>query len=142
MPGAIAPPISSPSNDLSTPGGSANDATVAEQEEKAESGADDENEPYSDCVRKHRPAIASQLAALGTSAWPKKWLPPGRVVKQSQRLTTPASSLGHVLHKNLGAPRGLKNGLRVGGRVASVVGTPLLLWDGLKSWKALIDCAF
>jgi RHS repeat-associated protein len=88
---------------------------------------------YAQCVENHR--LDNLLPVLG-SALPKKLLPPFRVVKSSQRVTTVASSVAHYVPKE-----GLATALRSGGRIVSRIATPVLIFEGFYDWGILGSCA-
>jgi hypothetical protein len=88
---------------------------------------------YAQCVENHR--LDSLIPVLG-SALPKKLLPPFRVVRQSQRVTTVASSIAHYVPKE-----GLATAMRSGGRFISRIATPALIFEGFYDWGILGSCA-
>jgi RHS repeat-associated protein len=93
-------------------------------------------ECWAQCIETHR--LDNLVIALGTSALPKRILPPFRVTNRSQRLTTVMSSAAHLLRK---AKPGLAKGLRFAGRNLSRVGTPLLVFEGYYDLGIIAACA-
>jgi len=91
---------------------------------------------WAQCIENHR--LDNLLIALGTSALPKRIVPPFRVVQPSQRLTTAMSSTGNVLRK---VTPNLARDLRGLGRSFYKVGTPLLVFEGFYDWGIIGSCA-
>ena len=98
---------------------------------------------WADCIEQNRLPV---WYAIFGSAVPKKLVPPFRVVRQDQRLTTPLSVVSHYLskltprqHKKIA--RLISRNLRVAGRVISKVATPLTIAEGLWSWCVIAYCA-
>jgi RHS repeat-associated protein len=87
------------------------------------------------CIEKNRFDWWELLAA---SAWPKILLPPWRVIYREQPLTTPASSLAHLMRRMV--PQ-LAKGLRTVGRFASRIATPLVIVEGFYNWGVIAGCA-
>jgi len=78
------------------------------------------------------------LIPAALSALPKRMLPPFRVVQSEQRLTTVSSVIAHYLPESM---EGAATALRGAGRLASTVGTPLLVFEGFYDWGVLGSCA-
>lgn len=89
------------------------------------------------CIEENR---LDSLLPLLFSAWPKAMLPPFRVPYPSQPLTTPLSSLGHLLGE-AGAPFELTRLLRDIGRGASGIGTAALVFEGFYDIGTIGRCA-
>jgi RHS repeat-associated protein len=84
------------------------------------------------CIEQNRIDVVASLATALGSAYPKVLLPPGRVVNQSQLLTTLGSVAEHY---------GLE-GARVIGRAVSVVATPALIAEGLIDIGVIGMCGY
>jgi RHS repeat-associated protein len=97
----------------------------------------DYGECLGSCIEENR---LDNLLPLLFSAWPKSMLPPFRVPYPSQPLTTPLSSLGHLLGE-AGAPFELTRLLREIGRGASGVGTAAVVFEGFYDIGTIGRCA-
>jgi RHS repeat-associated protein len=90
---------------------------------------------YAQCVENNR---FDNLWPLLTSALPKRILPPFRVPYSEQPLTTVPSVIGHYLPARLSP---VAKVLRIGGRLASHIATPFLVFEGFYDWGLLVSCA-
>ncbi len=95
---------------------------------------------WSNCIIKNRfHPIDTLVTSLG-SAYPKKMLPPFRIVRQKQRLTTISSSIGGFFRKSEKWPD-LTDKMRSFGRGMSRIATPLFIFEGVYDIGVIAYCA-
>jgi hypothetical protein len=88
------------------------------------------NACWAQCVD---PVSPTQLGTIPLSSFPKRLLPPFRVPKSTQPLTTFLSELEHYV------PR--LQGLRGVGRTLSPIATPLVITEGALDWTLMFRCS-
>ena len=97
---------------------------------------------YGRCVEEHR---LDYWQVIAGSAVPKRLVPPGRVVRSADPLTSPASVVAHQIKIRFpGSPGALRfaRGLRTTGKAVGRVATPLTVAEGLYDIGVLGYCGF
>ena len=90
---------------------------------------------WGDCIEARR---LDYWQVIPFSAFPKRILPPFRVPRPTDPLTSIPSSLGHLLG---GRSSAVGSALRTGGRFASNIATPLTVFEGFFDATTVIACA-
>ena len=109
---------------------------------------DSTNECLVHCVKEDAFDLSQAIGPILGSEYPKKMLPPFRIVDGSQRTTTIPSSIASAWNWGVRQimPVGKRaalyaNRLRNFGRGVSRVATPLLLFEGGYDWVVIGKCA-